>query len=251
MAVKTLYFILSENRIVIGSSEGTHAREICRYDFAQKTEFYYKEQLERLLETYQLKTPEYEEHVLAWYTTVNTMVPNNILEDSKPEALLKYGCKENNIKFDTDYNRIAEYATVNIYEIPLWVKSFFVIRFPRIVIAHLGTGILKGIADLNTFKNEMFVFPMLDRALMVYVQRGEIQLYNHFEYANNKDLIYYLLNILKQTSSMDERGVIHLYGDDIFFLDFQSVWKELKLSQQYILENNSVQIFNLLSACVS
>ena len=66
----------------------------------------------------------------------HTLVPNAIF-NSKPKEIFELN---HQAPFENlDYNRIAELGIVSIYEVPIWIKSLFVIKMPRIKIIHTVT----------------------------------------------------------------------------------------------------------------
>jgi hypothetical protein len=72
-----------------------------------------------------------------------------LISETKPEKLFKFcfGDTKENI----DHNRIHELEIANIFQIPLWVKSAFVINFPVINIYQSNTIFLKGIFNETVF----------------------------------------------------------------------------------------------------
>ena len=250
---KIVYFILSENEIHIGTSQDNYFQWIEKQTFSNKTDYYYKEQLQELLDKHQLSSANYDEHILMWYSHQSTLVPMNMLENSTPKELLYHSFSENKIQHDVDYNRISELSVVNIYEIPLWVKSFFVIRFPRIVLQHLGTGMLRGIFNGSSFKPNVRLVLTEDFALLIYVKHGELITYTSFEYATESDLIYHTLNVLTQTDSLNNSGIIEIHTlreNKINTTTFVENWSKLKEVSDFKVEFEPTQTLKYLSVCV-
>lgn len=254
MAGKIAYFILSEDEIHLGYSENDHFQWIEKFSFANKTDFYYKEQLQQLIDKHNFHNSEYEEHLLMWYSPVSTLIPMNLLENSNPKTLLEYSFSDQKLQYDADYNRIPELSIINIYEIPLWVKSFFVMRFPKIVMQHLGTGLIRGIFNTGSFKPTVHLFLAKQYALMLFVKHNELKLYNSFEYSNENDLIYYTLNALTQVDALNDSGAIILHSladDDSAITEaFTANWAKLIDGQNFKTEIQKVQTLNYLATCV-
>ena len=104
--------------------------------FTDKKDYRYKEQLEEFLVESGLKNQDFDETTVSWSCKRSTLIPANIFGESKPESIFKLCYGDEIPSNHIDYNRIPEHGMVNIYEIPLWVKSFFVIRYPRSIIQH-------------------------------------------------------------------------------------------------------------------
>lgn len=253
MQSKNVYFILSEEEVHIGISENDQFRWLDRFVFQQRTDFYYKEQLQQLIEKHELNDGSYDEQILMWYTSTSTLIPMNLLEESTPKELIEHSFSAHKVQYDVDYNRISELSLVNIYEIPLWVKSFFVIRFPRIVMQHLGTGMLRGIFNSSSFKPTIHVILMNNFALLIYVKHNELVMYNSYDFASENDLIYYTINTLTQTNSLDLKGAvsIHELANSTFQMDaLIAQWNAMANSQNFPIEHNSIQTLKYLASCV-
>src|SRR5688500_12703030 len=99
---------------------------------------------------------DFSDFVLTAGTVRNTLVPTTIFNASKPGEIFQLNFTEpiENL----DYNRIAELDIVNIYEIPMWIKAAFVIRFPRVRIVHRSTVLLKGIFNQSTYSPKLHLF---------------------------------------------------------------------------------------------
>lgn len=253
MANKNAYFILSEGEVHIGQSEGDSFRWLEKYIFSNKTDYYYKEQLQELIDKYQIQGADFDEIIVMWYSPVSSIVPMNLLETTTPKELLHYSFSENKIQFDVDYNRISELSSVNIYEIPLWVKSFFVLRFPRVLIQHLGTGMIRGIFNTSSFRPTIHLFLTADFSLMIYVKHNELMFYNSFEYTNENDLVYYALNVLTQHQSLADGGnvILHTLAMPEINCDaFVEKWQAIREAESFKPSIELVQTLKYLATCV-
>jgi hypothetical protein len=115
------------------------------------------------------------------------------------------------ISNDVDYNRIAELSLVNIFEIPLWVKSLFVIRYPRIVLQHEGSIFLKGIFSNSTFKTSIHIVLHQQHCLILMVKQGNLLFYNTFESLHEEDVLYYLSFSLQQQDLLIDNLQLFIY----------------------------------------
>lgn len=250
MSAKIAYFLISEDDVRIGEHNGEQFVWLEYVKFENKTEFYHKERLQQILDNYRFDSPEYSEHLLAWYTPQSTLIPMNLMDDLNPKQLLTYTFSEIDVASNIDYNRIAEISIVNIFTIPLWVKSFFVMRFPRIVTLHLGSGLIRGILNAGQYKDEIHVVLQSSHALIIYTGQNQLKHYNSYEFSTAEDLLYYLVNLLTQHEAQEKRGKIYCYGDDFDFQTLEEKFRQLKISQFYSVSHSSQQLLNYLSACV-
>lgn len=253
MSAKIVYFILSEHEIHLAYSIDESFYWLEKSIFSNKTDFYYKEQLQSLIEKHASTISDANEHIVMWYSPVSSLVPMNLLETMTPKELLQHSYSTSKIQFDTDYNRISELSIVNIYDIPLWVKSFFVLRFPRVVIQHLGTGLIRGMFNGSSFKPTLHIFLTTEYALMIMVKHNELLFYNSFEYSNENDLVYYALNILTQTNSLSDNGncILHPFSEATIDVDvFLNKWKSIREVETFTGNVSKEQTLKFLATCV-
>lgn len=207
--MKHLSIELSETAVRFSSdSNGVVKKD--GFFFKDKKDYRYKEQLEEFLIESGLKNQEFDEHTVSWATFRSTLVPANIFGESKPAKLfsLCYGTEISSSNID--YNRIPEHGLVNIYEIPLWVKSFFVIKFPRSIIQHEGTHLIRGIFSDSGFKLKSTILVYHDFFLLSIVKDNKLQFYSMFNYQISDDIVYHLIFTLQQKELLIEKETIQI-----------------------------------------
>src|SRR5690554_7703273 len=79
---------------------------------------------------------DYEEYTMAWGTQKQTLVPLSVFNESSARSIFQLMFGEGTDENMIDFNRLMELSMVSVFEIPDWVKSFFIIRFPQIVFKH-------------------------------------------------------------------------------------------------------------------
>ena len=181
------------------------------FTFTDKKDYRYKEQLDDFLEQAGLKLQDFEECTISWSSFLSTLIPSNIFSESNPEALfsLCYG-KEIPLSH-VDYNRIPEQGIVNLFEIPLWVKSFFVIRFPRSVIQHEGSHLIRGMFAEPSFKLKAQLLVYANYFVLAIVKENKLQFYSMFNYQENDDIVYNFMFSLQQKEYMGEISAIQVF----------------------------------------
>jgi hypothetical protein len=175
-----------------------------------KKDYRYKEQLEEFLVESGLKNQDFDETTVSWSCKRSTLIPANIFGESKPESIFKLCYGDEIPSNHIDYNRIPEHGMVNIYEIPLWVKSFFVIRYPRSIIQHEGSHLLRGIFAENAFKLKTTIVVYDTFVLIAIVKENKLEFYSVFDYNENEDIIYHTMFTLQQKGFTKEMGTLEI-----------------------------------------
>jgi hypothetical protein len=153
---------------------------------------------------------EFDEITVSWSSKKSTLVPNNIFAESDHLSLFQLCFGNDSESFDIDYNRISELGLVNVFEIPIWLKSYFVMKFPRVVIQHAGTHLMRKIMDSNAFKLKATVVVYHDFFQITLVKHKNLEFYSFFDVESPEDVIYHLMFTLQQKEMADEKGTIEL-----------------------------------------
>ncbi len=162
----------------------------------------------------------------------NTLVPNDIFVNSTAKDI--FGLNYSAPYEDLDHNRIPEMGIINIYELPLWIKSLFVIKFPRIRIVHPSTIVLKGVFDQPNFHPKIHLYIDDNEFYYILTEENKLKYYNRFDYKEMADIIYHLLFVLEQKEYAQDDMGLYLYGvNDKWELtpEFQKYFKKrIKIS---------------------
>ena len=193
--MKHLSIELSETAVRFSVVENGMTKSY-NYTFTDKKDYRYKEQLDEFLVDSGLKNEEFDEQT--------------IFGESKPESIFKLCYGDQIPSNHIDYNRIPEHGMVNIYEIPLWVKSFFVIRYPRSIIQHEGSHLLRGIFAENAFKLKTTLVVYDHHVLLSIVKENKLEFYSVFDFNENEDIIYHTLFTLQQKGLNKESGTLQI-----------------------------------------
>lgn len=145
---------------------------------------------------------------LSWSALRSTLVPGNIFSESNPEEIYRL-CYGETDQSEVDYNRIAEHSIVHVYDIPLWIKRYFVLRFPRIVIQHEGTHALRKIMQ-SAFKLKAHLILHDDHFRLSIVRHNQLEYYGSFGVQSWEDVLYHLMFTLQQKELTAQEGVVEL-----------------------------------------
>ena len=175
---------------------------------------------------------EYENVVVSYGGERATLIPVDLFSHSSPKDVFKlnYPTPIDNL----DYNRIPELGIVNIYEMPLWIKSVFVLKFPRSKFVHRTSVLLKGVFDQPTFAPKIHVHLDVNHFHLAITKKSRLDYFNRFEYKELADLVYYILFVLEQKEYDQSDFEILIYGVPSGWSDkkwFQSFFKaKLKIA---------------------
>jgi hypothetical protein len=188
---------LSSSGIQIGQpGEGINTNQYMR--FTNLTDSAIKEDLNLFFQDQNIRMSELSECTISWSCMRTTLVPGNIFAATSPKSIFSLCFGKN---FDTntiDYNRIPEQSIVNIFEIPLWVKSYFVLKFPRAIIQQEGSVIIRGLFGTGTFKLRALLSIHDTYFGLTIVKENKLQFYSTFDYQNSDDIIYHFIFVLQQ-----------------------------------------------------
>lgn len=178
--------------------DGSFVVSINEFNFIDRQDYRYNQQLAEFLETLRFKEIDFDECSLSWSCMQSTLVPTNVYNESNANDIFKLCFGENFSSNEIEYNRIADPSIVNIHWLPFWLKSFFVVKFPRIVMQHEGTHLLRGIFKGTTFKSKAVIVLHQDFFTLILVKENNLHFYSHFEYSTVEDVVYYTNFTLQQ-----------------------------------------------------
>ncbi len=190
-----------------------------------------REEVEKIIKNHSDLQYDFGDVTLSYSEQKSTLVPVQMISESQPEKLFKfcYGDTSENI----DYNRIPELGIANIFQIPLWVKSAFVINFPVINIYHTNTVFLKGIFNETVFKPKAHVLVYEDYFNLIIVHKTHLLLSNSYVYKSTDDVAYHLLFALEQKEVPLKDVEVNLYGDQISSELLSKLKRDLKNTKDH------------------
>ncbi len=198
-------------------------------------------------------TENYEEFTLSWVSKQFVVVPTPIFKSSSTLAIYSTCFTKEAITNDLDYNVISEGNCVTVFEIPLWLKSFFVIRFPRIIIQHSISNLLRSVLEKNN-KTELHLAIYSDTFQLVLVKNSNLLLANSYDFTNEDDLLYYVSFCIQQNELSFEKGVIFLHlseeSDKELVNSFYTKWKTISNFKSYTFQNTPYSLTKQQLTCV-
>lgn len=176
---------------------------------------------------------------LSWAAARSTLVPNAIFNDSGAEDIFRLCYGDSFDPDDVDYNRIAEHGIIHVFEIPLWLKRYFVLKLPRIVIRHEGTHLLRKIME-SAFKPKASIILHAEYFLLTLVKHNQLEFFSTFSCQSAEDVLYHTMFALQQKEWQNTAGNIEI----VITGDTPEGWPEalaLGISKIADLRNMDVQ----------
>ena len=156
---------------------------------------------------------EYDEYSLAYWGEKYTIVPFNLFDSKTYPSVFRLCFGEGNYnKNEIDYTMQPHLGVTSIYEIPDWIKSFFIIKFPRIIIQHGISLQLNGMNNESNFRPNLHLHIEEGYFFLTLFKQTNLVFSNSFEYHNENDIVYHLVYMLKKMGVENEEGQINISG---------------------------------------
>ena len=197
---------------------------------------------------------EYDEYTLAWGTNSATLIPSPVFEASDAKKISHLMLGENIPNDAIDYNRLPELNVVNVYEIPMWVKSFFVRKFPKLLIQHENTMLLRAVFQNKIETTTAFISCFEAYFTLIIIDSNQLIFSNHFEFQNSKDILYYLMFVLNQKMLMDKKvnlkGFVCDINSDVTLKEAFTTIEQKKLLPSFSIDQQISSLFKNQLLCV-
>ena len=230
-------------------------QEIIRQDsfeLLENTPEGYKKKLKEIFDNLNLRD-DYGEYTMAWGTQMQTLAPLSVFNESSAKSVFHLMFGEGIDEKTIDFNRLMELSMVSVFEIPDWVKSFFIMRFPQIVFKHEHAMTLRALFQRNTFKRNIAVSFSDEYMNISVISKNELGFSNSFDFQTAEDVLYHLLFVIEQQGLTNEEADINfLYVDDKTKAkseETQKLFEALKATKN-IKVNSITSVLKLQTLCV-
>lgn len=252
--MKHLAIELSESAVKFTSLIDKNKSAEYFFEFYDRTEQRYKDQLLQAIEDSGLKNQNFDEHTISWFSSKTSLIPANLYGESTKEDIFRLSFGDTTPTSDIDYNRIPENSLVNVFDMPQWVKSFFVLRHPRAIIQHESTMVLRKLFDGSLFQSRIVLIPHDNNFMLILTFEGKLQFYSIFDYQSAEDIIYNLLFTLQQKNRVGQSAEL-LWCNGIgtgknVFEAFSSIFERVNDFKGIKLKQESDFILNSHLLCV-
>jgi len=222
MSGRHLAIEISSNTVRIVSFRNNIALHRLNESISTKTDSGSKESLRVIFENNSFLKDEFDEVTVAWCGDKSSLVPNAVFNESSAIDIFQLCFGKDVDENEVDYNRISELSVINVYQIPRWVKAFFVIKYPRVVIQHAGTHIVRKALNENAFYLKATIVCLESHFRLTLVKHNNLEFYSSFSYQSAEDIIYHLNFALQQKEFTNEKGTIEVVssiGSDSKLID--------------------------------
>lgn len=170
---------------------------------------------------------------LSFKGSKTTLIPQNIFGDTSAKAIFELCFSQSSDS--VEHKRFYEQTLVNVYEIEDWVKLLFVVRYPRIIIEHETTHVLRGIFNLPSFEPAIHIVPNHKYFSIFACSKNNIDFFNTFEYENAHDVLYYTMSAWNNTQYDDKQVKLrwHQNQTDALLNEFQDLLKKVKKANEF------------------
>jgi hypothetical protein len=210
MSKKHYCFAISNDFCSVVERVDTEYKYLGGSQFDSKNQILIKEQFAHFIQ--ELNTPIFEadEISVAWMTENSSLIPSSVYESSMTRDIYLANFNELKPEHELNYNRISNLSIVNVYEQASWLKSFFVVRYPRVVIQHQHSMEIKALCEKNTYQLSVEVSILPTGMNITIMEKNELLFCNAFSYSHENDLVYYLTFTLQQLQLSETKGKLNL-----------------------------------------
>ena len=130
---------------------------------------------------------------------LSTLVPKPLFNENNLADYLKFNCKILKSDFIT-YDYISVNDSVNVYVPYVNINNYIYDLFGSFTYKHFSTILIETILSVEKHSETPKVYANIstDHFEIIVVNKGELLLYNSFEYTTQDDFIYYLLFTTEQ-----------------------------------------------------
>ncbi len=145
---------------------------------------------------------------------LSTLVPKPLFEEGSLADYLKFNSKILKSDFIT-HDDIVLNDSVNVYVPYININNFIYEKFGSFTFKHISTVLIEEILliEKNTNTTKVYLNVNKNHFEIVIIEKGQLLLYNTFEYTTKEDFIYYVLFTAEQLKLNPETLNLVLIGD--------------------------------------
>jgi hypothetical protein len=244
---------IDANHVRITEINGTQ-ESVYSHAFTDLQDHRYAEQLDALLEQAGLKNRSFESAALSWSGFRTTLVPSNVFEDGNAQSFFEL-CFGTHVDAESiAFDRIQTAGIVNIYELPMWVKSFFTARYPRIVIRQEGSHLIEQLLSSRFSSLEAIISVHKGYFLLCIGKADQLIYYSSFDFQEVDDILYHVTFTLQQKELYHQEGTLQLFNGEGISTDLLEELSErfsnIAELKSLDVKINSNLVLNSLEQCV-
>lgn len=184
---------------------------------------------------------------LIHHNELSTLVPANLYDESSNADYLKFNSKILKTDFITT-DEISSKDIINVYVPYVNINNYIFETFGTFTYKHASTLFIEAVIDQNLVTEHPQIYIDINENTMLFlvVSKGDIILYNHFEFNTAQDFIYYILFTVEQLQLDTETVQLYLSGtvsknDDLYAIAYKYI--------RHVLFNDK-ETFNLADSII-
>jgi hypothetical protein len=143
----------------------------------------------------------------------STLVPYELFDKKMLKSYFTFVHHLNEYE-EIHFNRLVKADAVNVFSIPSEITTLMVNHFPELKFHHQATAFLDNtIAKSETEGHVVGVMSYKKYFDIAVCNSGKLFLYNNFEFQNENDFVYHIVNIYQQLKISDSATKLYLSGD--------------------------------------
>ena len=152
------------------------------------------------------------------HNSLNTLVPQEFFNPNLLKDYLKFNIQLLDNDF-ADFDSIDELHSNNVYLPFVNINNVFLDYSPSINYYHSATIFLNKISSILKQSSELFLYQVFinvypkDFQLAIFINE-KLYLYNHFEYHNSDEFLYYLFFALESIKIDENKTKYYIFGID-------------------------------------
>uniref|UniRef100_UPI00404B9880 DUF3822 family protein n=4 Tax=Gelidibacter sp. TaxID=2018083 RepID=UPI00404B9880 len=177
------------------------------------TPFEVLEHLKKLIETETAFTQSFNSVHVIHQNDLASLVPKALFDETHIADYLKFNSKILKSDFIT-YDDIDSNNSVNVYVPYVNINNYIFDNFGEFEYKHASTILIETILQNKPSNEQQFLYVNVDESHfeIVALDKGELLLYNSFEYTTKEDFIYFLLFTVEQLKFNTETLILKLSG---------------------------------------
>lgn len=155
--------------------------------------------LKRLFETETFLKHTFDDILIIHENDLSTLVPQSLFNEDYLADYLKFNSKILKSDFIA-FDNIKSNSSVNVYVPYVNINNFIYEKFGAFTFKHYSTILIETIlkAEASSIEDKMYLNVESNHFELIVISKGNLLLYNTFEYANAEDFIYYILFAVEQ-----------------------------------------------------
>lgn len=156
---------------------------------------------------------EFDSVMVIHQNELSTLIPKDLYDDKQKADYLKFNAKILKTDFIT-HDEIAVNNSINVYIPYVNINNYIFETFGEFIYKHSSTLLIDTVLQRinKTEDSEIFIHVNNSTIEVLAIDKGQLQLFNVFEYHSKEDFIYYILFVFEQLKLDTETAKVVLSG---------------------------------------